>query len=100
MVVYDSLQFVLFRFLICLMLYSYNYRLEGLIPKMNQIYLFCEEMNNFMASMRDVLDMPSSGSGSGTGSGSGKGKETRGVSDVALMAEIQRIVIASTSEEH
>jgi hypothetical protein len=60
-----------------------------MIPKMNQIYLFCEEMNNFMNAMRDVLNMPAA---------AGSGKDSRGVSDVALMAEIQRIVIASVSD--
>ena len=52
--------------------------LDGLIPRMNQVYLYTEEMTNFMTSMRDLLKMPS-------------GDKT----DAAVQAEIQRVVMAS-----
>lgn len=52
--------------------------LDGLIPRMNQVYLYTEEMSNFMTCMRDLLNMP-------------VGDKT----DAAVQAEIQRIVVAS-----
>ena len=72
--------------------YSPLRRLDGLIPKMNQIYLFCEEMHNFMNSMRDILGMPVAAAAAGSSS------HTKGTTDVALMAEIQRIVMASVAD--
>jgi hypothetical protein len=32
-------------------------KLEGLIPKLNEIYLFTEEMSNFLISLRKILEM-------------------------------------------
>lgn len=34
-------------------------RLEGLIPKLNEIYLFSEEMSNFMMNLREMLKLKS-----------------------------------------
>lgn len=31
--------------------------LQGLVPRMNQVYLFVEEFKNFMASLKSCLDM-------------------------------------------
>jgi hypothetical protein len=47
--------------------------LEGLIPRMNQVYLFSEQMNNFLNSVRHSLSM-------------------RGAPDATVLVEIQRVV--------
>jgi hypothetical protein len=48
-------------------------RLEGLIPKLNEVYLFTEEMANFLISLREMVDM-------------------KGVPDATVITEIYRIV--------
>jgi hypothetical protein len=48
-------------------------RLEGLIPKLNEVYLFTEEMTNFLMSLREMVDM-------------------RGAPDATVITEIYRIV--------
>ena len=53
--------------------------LDGVIPRMNQVYLFAEEMRNFMVRMRDLLHM-----------------ET--LADATVLTEIQRRVQASSEE--
>ena len=49
--------------------------LEGLIPKMNQIYIFTQELATFMKSLRDTL-----------------GVSTKDCSDSALLVEVERLV--------
>ena len=48
--------------------------LEGLLPRLNQVYIFHEEMKNFLSVMREVLGLPASSS------------------DTILLAEIQNHV--------
>jgi hypothetical protein len=47
--------------------------LEGLIPRMNQVYLFAEQMKNVLNSVRHSLSM-------------------RGAPDATVLVEIQRVV--------
>ena len=42
--------------------------LEGLVPRMNQVYLSMEETNNFLKSARDLLKIEKKGPGSSDGS--------------------------------
>lgn len=56
--------------------------LEGVLPRMNQVYLFTEEMRNFLATARAIVG--SSGIVGMRGSGSGA------VPNSVLLAEIER----------
>ena len=49
--------------------------LDGLIPKMNQIYIYTQEMSTFVKSVRDIL-----------------GTTTKDCSDSALLVEIERLL--------
>lgn len=51
--------------------------LEGLLPRLNQIYIFNEEMKNFLSIMRELM-----GFSSGVGA----------ISDKNLLTEIQNLV--------
>ena len=70
-------------------MYAIYYSLDGLLPKMNQIYLYCEEQQNFINTLRDILNMPSQTSGTTNSKGV--------VTDATFMGEVQRIVMASVS---
>ena len=64
--------------------------LDGVLPRLNQVYLFVEEMRNFLSSVRAMVQVKNSnGSGSGSSSGGGFGSESA-VSNSMLLAEIQR----------
>ena len=64
---------------------------------MNHIYLHMEEMQNFMNSMRDILQMPSNNNTNNNHTSTQSSVNKKGnYSDAAVMSEIQRIVIAST----
>jgi hypothetical protein len=55
--------------------------LDGVLPRMNQVYLFTEEMRNFLATARAIV-----GQSGIVGSGGGGGV----VPNAILLAEIER----------